>query len=547
MPADPVDLREIHGDLEVPRVVTGDVYTDGALRGRCGRVLRGGWAFVLVDAMGGTVWGMCGTMSERYASVLRSELKGVIEALRYAVGVVRVHTDNALVVKGFARGPKWCTSPKRAAADLWRELWRLAEPIRDQITVLKVKAHLPDEAVAHGLVSRQELLGNRAADELAKRGARMALECAPTQKVEAAFRQAIKWLKWSVCFAAHWDEAVGEAAAGAAPSAPRNSIHEEQRLPAAPRPPPRAAAPWRLHASSPHLLWESRENVLCRRCGRGSMAAADKHRRAFARTRCGGTAAGRLAARLGLNLRATTTRCRVASIDLAGRGYRPITEAPPEADSRTPSPARAAHADADGGHGRLHDDSTAMVPRPAPSGDQLSAEAAWHPPQDDHLVSAISAQGDQLDINMLQHKNARQAGEQADPQAKRPRLLPAPAVTHVADDDLHRRDEQRSARTAKRARLSEESGTSEGATATGAPAGPSTEVTWLPSTRWGRHHQIQINGPVAFCKICGRYALERVGQGLLDTCRGPDADARARIERLLQGRHPLSGRTLLPD
>ncbi len=40
MPPDPIDPRELYGELRAPLSVSGDVFTDGALRGRCRRVLR---------------------------------------------------------------------------------------------------------------------------------------------------------------------------------------------------------------------------------------------------------------------------------------------------------------------------------------------------------------------------------------------------------------------------------------------------------------------------------------------------------------------------
>ncbi len=98
MPPDPDPIIRDIGDHHHPRTVTGDVYTDGAMKGLCRRTLRAGWAFVMLDDQGVVIWGRYGTMAERYPTVLRSELRAALEATRHATGRVTVHTDNARVV-----------------------------------------------------------------------------------------------------------------------------------------------------------------------------------------------------------------------------------------------------------------------------------------------------------------------------------------------------------------------------------------------------------------------------------------------------------------
>ncbi len=119
-------------------------------------------------------------MAERYPSVLRAELRGLLEALRCATGTPTAYVDNAEVVRGMGMGHEWCRQARREGADLWDQVWAIAEPMGQRLAVVKVKAHLTDEAFSRGLISRRDLLGNRAADELARRGSVLATLSSPT-------------------------------------------------------------------------------------------------------------------------------------------------------------------------------------------------------------------------------------------------------------------------------------------------------------------------------------------------------------------------------
>ncbi len=106
-------------------VATGDVYTDGAMKGKWRRVMRGGWGVVvLMDGAMKVAWRMHGSCSEVYPSVLRAELAAVLNVLRIALPPVVIHVDNAEVVRGFAEGPAWCCAVGRDGGDLWREVWK---------------------------------------------------------------------------------------------------------------------------------------------------------------------------------------------------------------------------------------------------------------------------------------------------------------------------------------------------------------------------------------------------------------------------------------
>ena len=110
---------EVEGAVEI---ATGDIYTDGSALGLYWKVVRAGWAVVAVDVEGRILWRMGGVCCEPHASILRAELKAVLEALKVATAPVCIHVDNAAVVRGFKEGPEWCTSSERDGADIWRDI-----------------------------------------------------------------------------------------------------------------------------------------------------------------------------------------------------------------------------------------------------------------------------------------------------------------------------------------------------------------------------------------------------------------------------------------
>ncbi len=120
----------VEGERGEEEIATGDVYTDGAMTGKWRRIMRGGWGIVvLVEGALRVAWRMHGTCPELYPSILRAELAAVLNVLRIAVPPVRIHVDNAEVVKGFAEGPGWCTAAGRDGGELWREVWERMEDI----------------------------------------------------------------------------------------------------------------------------------------------------------------------------------------------------------------------------------------------------------------------------------------------------------------------------------------------------------------------------------------------------------------------------------
>ncbi|MFM7989018.1 MAG: hypothetical protein ACKPKO_57865, partial [Candidatus Fonsibacter sp.] len=95
--------------------------------------------------------------------------------LRSCLPPVRVHVDCQLILKGIARGAKWCTYSKRPHADVWREIWRALEEIGIGDTgaaFFKVRAHVAKTRMAGEPEPVKRLLrANAAADKWAKEGA----------------------------------------------------------------------------------------------------------------------------------------------------------------------------------------------------------------------------------------------------------------------------------------------------------------------------------------------------------------------------------------
>ncbi len=173
--------------------------------------MRGGWGVVvLVEGAMRVAWRMHGTCTELYPSILRAELTAVVNVLRIAVPPVRIHVDNAEVVKGFAEGPSWCTAAGRDGGELWREAWARMEDIGGGVTVVKVKAHTDEEAVGEGIITERDRYGNMHADAEAKRGARLAESLSPIGAARSELVKGMRWMGWVRRFAAVWKPDVGE-------------------------------------------------------------------------------------------------------------------------------------------------------------------------------------------------------------------------------------------------------------------------------------------------------------------------------------------------
>ena len=133
-------------------LITGHVFTDGAMKGLLPEVRRGGWAFAKLgsskDLISVVFYGTC---SDCWLTTVRTELKAVEEALRRAVPPLVIHTDNAAVVNAFLEGKAYSCRQKNDGADIWRRIWAILEDC-GECQIRKVKAHTTAEDVENGLI-----------------------------------------------------------------------------------------------------------------------------------------------------------------------------------------------------------------------------------------------------------------------------------------------------------------------------------------------------------------------------------------------------------
>ncbi len=289
-------------------VATGDIYTDGAVRGKWRRIMRGGWGIVaLAEGENKVLWRMHGTCHELYPSILRAELSAVLNVLRVALPPLVIHVDNAEVVRGFAQGHGWCTAPGRDGGDLWREVWTRMEDLGGGVRVTKVKAHTSEDDVDDGIITVRDRYGNLQADAEAKRGARLAESLAPVGVAKGELLKAIRWTGWVRRFAAGWKADVEEGDDG---GDERGKGRSEEEL-----------RPGRVPTGLRHLVWERGLEWTCRRCGR--TANTDQKRRVMISSRCLGSAVGRMLARTCGDGAAVSRCCLNRKTDLERRGWKP--------------------------------------------------------------------------------------------------------------------------------------------------------------------------------------------------------------------------------
>ena len=255
----------------------GVAYTDGALRGTIPRARRAGWAFVVRD--GSTaLWGKYGVCDEPYTTVLRSELRALLEILRISAGNICIHVDNSQVVEGVQCGKQWCISSRREGADLWRGIWWLLEELQG-VRVVKVKAHLTFSHVLQGAIEFDHWTGNGAADLCAKKACEVACASTGSAVMQAAWRRATEWYRWAVVVAANW---IGDTA----PSGPIQAA-------ATPSSGGRDTVALNVpRGGSKHEFWANRDTTWCRLCGATSPVTRKKAAAAFRRA-CRGSLASR--------------------------------------------------------------------------------------------------------------------------------------------------------------------------------------------------------------------------------------------------------------
>lgn len=176
-------LEEIHyaGTQHDGGVISGEGFTDGSLIGKHRVGGKAGWA--VAECLPGQnearvlYFGPLPCTLPVQKRVLRAELWALLQILVVCLPPLRVHIDNATVVKGVQMGRRWCCHSGRPHADVWRRVWHYLDSIGlgpDGITVLKCKSHLSKAAVAALSADQQAVAkGNAEVDKYAKLGAEL--------------------------------------------------------------------------------------------------------------------------------------------------------------------------------------------------------------------------------------------------------------------------------------------------------------------------------------------------------------------------------------
>ena len=146
------------------------------------------------DEQGEVAYVLYGPSPDRCPSSARSELWGVIHAVRRAEPPLAHALDNLGVVEDYARGKAFCTDSTRPAADLWRCLWRLLEAWEGGapgLTLVWNKGHATDADLARGLTTPERRRLNEACDTWAEEGARLAAAASPAQPLVDSYEQGV--------------------------------------------------------------------------------------------------------------------------------------------------------------------------------------------------------------------------------------------------------------------------------------------------------------------------------------------------------------------
>ncbi len=290
-------------------VADGVAYTDGALRGMIRRAARAGWAVVVADSRHRMKWARYGTCAEPYPSVVRSELRAVLECLRYASGSpLVIYVDNQEVVDGCQKGRKWSTAANRDGADLWRAIWDILDQVGKEISICKVKAHTHEEDIEAGIITVEQRDGNEIADVLAKKASHLAEQLSPTSTFEREMGKAVRYYKWLLVLASNWVNDTSEFNTDEAEKEERADVCGPRYLP-------------RDADKMEHVIWTLKGGTVCRRCGRE--AATTEASRRLAKTRCLGSAVGRALTRSGIDPTALVRRCAISHNVLKMKGAVP--------------------------------------------------------------------------------------------------------------------------------------------------------------------------------------------------------------------------------
>ncbi len=530
-------------DMNQERVMTGEVYTDGASRGPFWRAARAGWAAVALDHEGKWVATLSGTLGGPHVSAFRAELKAVLEVLRIALPPITIYCDNAAVVRGFANGKDGCISSRARGADLWRRVWFLLDELGDEVRIVKVKAHTTWADVLLLRVRHIDHVGNDLADKAAKMAAQAAEAESPTSSFNGQLRKALVWLRWVLDYLTGWVDDVE----------PLPEQHQEEldakqgelcRLANAPK------------DGISHELWRVGSCLMCRRCEKSGEGEVEEKQ--LGASVCGGSAAGRAATIATGNINYRWWRFAVSVNALEQQGARKITT--------TRVPAAAVD------HARLRE-----VTRSAEQYEQTlgmlrgeagisehspvtgAASSSSQPPPKRHKGSAQENVGRTSEGGRGRKRKATSPVREESIRDMRSRAGSGHAYLddETQDDDRPIQEQyvmpwerppewlpswirDRAAMDADQDESSLRGGITT-SVADGAHTGAST-VTGRGT------HVIAFAGPVAYCVRCANYAKSRVGSGLKGPCARPQFKTlnavAARLARLRQGKHPITGAPL---
>ena len=233
------------------------------------------------------MWVLRGTCGEPHPSINRAELSAVIAVLRTSAGGLEIRSDSAFVVDGYRAGKKITTSSSYEAADLWRDFWAIVEEIGGDkagtggVAIEKVKAHSTWADIVEGRVNQSDHVGNNAADKAAKEALAVAKSDSPATEFNAAIARAVLWAKWIMNYTRVWDPTWPDEVEKAEEALVREAGQE-------------GGSERAVRQSVEHELWERREGLRCRRCGRESKGGAPIP--TFGSDACKGCAAGKVMA-----------------------------------------------------------------------------------------------------------------------------------------------------------------------------------------------------------------------------------------------------------
>ena len=130
---------------------------------------RAGWAAVMTDDFGNLIYRILGPCPDDFPTSLRSEQWGVLMLLERAIPPIKIHVDNATVVKGTMMGKTWCIDSGRKATDLWKFVWERLDALGPGVIFEKCKGHATDADVEAGRSTKCSNIGNDHADTFANK------------------------------------------------------------------------------------------------------------------------------------------------------------------------------------------------------------------------------------------------------------------------------------------------------------------------------------------------------------------------------------------